>query len=121
VDDSGRSERDSDQHDKKREHGHDHAGHDHGAAIHTHGVSADADSRYLTVAFLLIVGFMGFEVVVGILPHSLALLSDAAHMLTDAGALALSLVILRFAALCQATGISHRRQAKTIWIIRNCC
>src|SRR4029077_16130839 len=37
-----------------------------------------------------------FEVVVGILAHSLALLSDAAHMVTDAGALALSLVTLRY-------------------------
>ncbi|MBV8396259.1 MAG: cation transporter [Actinobacteria bacterium] len=35
------------------------------------------------------------EVVVGIVAHSLALLSDAAHMLTDAGALVLSLVVIR--------------------------
>src|SRR4029077_9776697 len=68
--------------------------HDHGG--HTHAVSADADRRYLTIALLLIVGFMIFEVVVGIMAHSLALLSDAAHMLTDAGALGLSLVVLRY-------------------------
>ena len=37
------------------------------------------------------------EVVVGILVNSLALLSDAAHMLTDAAALALALVALRLA------------------------
>jgi cobalt-zinc-cadmium efflux system protein len=36
--------------------------------------------------------------VVGILAHSLALLSDAAHMLTDAGALLLSLVVIRLVA-----------------------
>ena len=41
---------------------------------------------------------MGVEVVVGILASSLALLSDAAHMLTDAGAIALSLVAARLAA-----------------------
>jgi cobalt-zinc-cadmium efflux system protein len=75
-------------------HGHDHHGHHH--AGHSHGASADADRRYLTIAFVLIVGFMAFEVVVGIVAHSLALLSDAAHMLTDAGALALSLVVIRF-------------------------
>src|SRR3954471_10963996 len=40
---------------------------------------------------------MAVEVVAGILAHSLALLSDAAHMLTDAGALAMSLVVLRLA------------------------
>jgi cobalt-zinc-cadmium efflux system protein len=38
---------------------------------------------------------MIFEVVAGILAHSLALLSDAGHMLTDAGALLLSLVVIR--------------------------
>ena len=35
------------------------------------------------------------EIVAGILANSLALLSDAAHMLTDAGALLLSVVVLR--------------------------
>ena len=65
-------------------------GHSHG-----HGVSADADSRRLGAALALIVGFMIVEVVVGIFVHSLALLSDAAHMLTDAGALAMSLVVIR--------------------------
>jgi cobalt-zinc-cadmium efflux system protein len=78
------------------DHGHDHHHHhDHGGAGHSHGVSADADFRYLTIALVLIVGFMAFEVVVGILAHSLALLSDAGHMLTDAGALVLSLVVIR--------------------------
>jgi len=38
---------------------------------------------------------MVFEVVAGIVAHSLALLSDAGHMLTDAGALVLSLVVIR--------------------------
>jgi cobalt-zinc-cadmium efflux system protein len=62
---------------------------------HPHGVRADADRRYLTIALVLIVAFMAFEVVVGIVAHSLALLSDAGHMLTDAGALVLSLFVLR--------------------------
>jgi len=47
------------------------------------------------MALALIVGFMAFEVIVGVLAHSLALLSDAAHMLTDAGALVLSLFVIR--------------------------
>jgi cobalt-zinc-cadmium efflux system protein len=68
--------------------------HDHG---HAHGVSADADSRKLAIALALILGFMCFEVAAGIVAESLALLSDAAHMLTDAGALALSLVAIRLA------------------------
>ncbi|HEX2389144.1 MAG TPA: cation diffusion facilitator family transporter [Solirubrobacterales bacterium] len=72
--------------------------HDHGHAGHSHGVSADADRSKLTIALALIVGFMAVEVVVGILANSLALLSDAAHMLTDAGALVLALVAIRLAA-----------------------
>src|ERR1700716_435608 len=56
-----------------------------------------AERRALAVALVLIVGFMGVEVVTGILASSLALLSDAAHMLTDAAALALALVAARLA------------------------
>ncbi len=69
--------------------------HDHGHSGHAHGVSENADTTRLSVALALIAGFMTVEVVVGILAHSLALLSDAAHMLTDAGALVLSLVVIR--------------------------
>jgi cobalt-zinc-cadmium efflux system protein len=72
-------------------------GHDHNHHHHHHGVSADADSRKLALVLALIVGFMCVEVVVGIAVDSLALLSDAAHMLTDAGALGLSLVAIRLA------------------------
>jgi cobalt-zinc-cadmium efflux system protein len=56
------------------------------------------DARRLATALALILAFMAAEIVVGVLAHSLALLSDAAHMLTDAGALAMSLVVLRLAA-----------------------
>jgi cobalt-zinc-cadmium efflux system protein len=62
--------------------------HDHGD--HHHGVSADSDVRPLAIALALIVAFMAVEVVVGLLAQSLALLSDAAHMLIDAAALGLS-------------------------------
>jgi cobalt-zinc-cadmium efflux system protein len=67
---------------------HDHAG-------HSHGVGENTDSRRLAIALGLIVAFMATEVVVGILANSLALLSDAAHMLTDAAALVMSLVVIR--------------------------
>jgi cobalt-zinc-cadmium efflux system protein len=61
---------------------------------HDHG----GDRRALLIALVLIVGLMAVEVVAGILAESLALLSDAAHMLTDAGAVAVSLLALRLAA-----------------------
>jgi cobalt-zinc-cadmium efflux system protein len=52
-----------------------------------HGARADADHQRLTIALGLIVGFMVGEVVVAFVADSLALLADAAHMLTDAGAI----------------------------------
>lgn len=71
------------------------SGHDH----HAHGnVSGSTDSKRLSIALALILAFMAVEVTVGVLVHSLALLSDAAHMLTDAGALLLSLVTIRLIA-----------------------
>ncbi len=64
---------------------------------HLHVGRGDGDRRALAVALALIAGFIGAEVVAGILASSLALLSDAAHMLTDAAAIALSLVAARLA------------------------
>ena len=70
----------------------DHAHH------HHHGPSRETERRALTQALTLIVVFMLAEVTAGVLASSLALLSDAAHMLTDAGALAMSLAAARLAA-----------------------
>jgi cobalt-zinc-cadmium efflux system protein len=72
--------------------------HDHSPDGHAHGVSADADTGKLAIALGLIVGFMVVEVAIGVIAHSLALLSDAAHMLTDAAAIGLSLIAVRLAA-----------------------
>src|SRR6201986_1639335 len=69
----------------------------HGAHGHAHGASPDADWRWLAAAAGLIVAFMGGEVTAGLIAHSLALLSDAAHMLTDAAAIGLALVTARVA------------------------
>lgn len=65
---------------------------------HQHGVTTDGDRRYLLGALLLILGFMAFEIVIGLIAGSLALISDAGHMLTDAAAIALALVAIRLAA-----------------------
>ena len=63
---------------------------------HVH-VRREADRRSLTIALGLIGAFMVVEVVAGAIASSLALLSDAAHMLTDAAALAMSLAAARLA------------------------
>ncbi len=69
----------------------------HSHAGHSHGASADADRGKLTIALALILAFMAAEVVTGIIANSLALLSDAAHMLTDAAAIGFSLVAIKLA------------------------
>jgi len=66
--------------------------------LHAHAPAPDADRRWLGVALTLILAFMAVEVVAGLLADSLALLSDAAHMLTDAGSIGLALVAARLAA-----------------------
>jgi cobalt-zinc-cadmium efflux system protein len=68
--------------------------HHHG---HDHGVGAETDARPLAIALALILAFMVVEVVLGIVADSLALLSDAAHMLVDAAALGLSVWAARLA------------------------
>jgi cobalt-zinc-cadmium efflux system protein len=65
------------------------------AHLHSHG--HESDRRRLAIALALVLALLVGQVVAGILAQSLALLSDAAHMLTDAGALALALLAARLA------------------------
>ena len=76
-------------HERAREHSHDHA--------HSRRIDPDADRRLLLAALAILVLFMAGEVVVGLLARSLALLSDAAHMLTDAAAIVLALAAAQLA------------------------
>lgn len=69
--------------------------HSHG---HDHQHARVRDRRALAVALALIASFMAFEVAMGIVAGSVALLADAGHMLTDALALAAALVASRLAA-----------------------
>jgi cobalt-zinc-cadmium efflux system protein len=64
---------------------------------HSHGSSARAGSRHkgrLVWVFGLVVVFMVVELVAGVLTNSLALLSDAGHMATDALGLAMALAAI---------------------------
>jgi cobalt-zinc-cadmium efflux system protein len=64
---------------------------------HAHVEGRELEVSHIRVALGLILAFMATEVAVGILVSSLALLSDAAHMVTDAAALGLSLATARLA------------------------
>jgi len=71
-------------------HGHSHShGHSHGHGHHHH--HGDGNASRLAVVLALTALYMVAEVVGGLLSHSLALLADAGHMLSDVGALGLSL------------------------------
>jgi cobalt-zinc-cadmium efflux system protein len=76
-------------HDDGHDHGHLH-GHDHGAHGHHHHA---ASTRALAWSLVLTVIILVAEGVGGWLSNSLALLADAGHVLTDAGALGLSLFV----------------------------
>jgi cobalt-zinc-cadmium efflux system protein len=78
-----------------------------GTDRHEHGSASSADPRWLSGALALILAFMAGEVVAGLAAHSLALISDAAHMLTDAVSLALVLVTARLAARPPAGGYTY--------------
>jgi len=69
-------------------HGHGLGSHEH---KHHHAVTETADARKrVAFAAALTFAFMIAEVIGGVVSGSLALLADAAHMLTDAGSLALA-------------------------------
>lgn len=69
------------------------AGHSHGqGGGHSHG--AGGNERSLTVVLALTTTFLVVEFVGGVLTQSLALISDAAHMLTDTAALAIALAAI---------------------------
>ena len=72
------------------DHGHDHA--------HGHGLSRSGEQRRLLIALLVAAVAMVAEGVGGWMSNSLALLSDAGHMMADVGAISLSLFALRIAA-----------------------
>ncbi|GII84309.1 putative cation transporter [Sphaerisporangium siamense] len=85
------------EHENGQGHGHGQGqGHGQGHG-HGHGFGADSDRRYLSGALALIVAFMAVEVVIGFIASSLALISDAGHMLTDAIAIVFALVAMRIA------------------------
>jgi cobalt-zinc-cadmium efflux system protein len=65
---------------------------------HSHAVTTDANRRYLWGALVLLALFMVAEVVTALASGSLALLSDAGHMLSDVGAIAAALWAIRLAA-----------------------
>jgi cobalt-zinc-cadmium efflux system protein len=78
-------------HTHSHSHSHAHAGHH-----HHHDHAHEVGKKTLTVVLALTAVFMLVELAGGLISNSLALIADAAHMLTDVGALGLSLFVLWF-------------------------
>ncbi|WP_453993820.1 cation diffusion facilitator family transporter [Bacillus nitroreducens] len=74
-------------------HGHDHHGHHH----HHFDDVREGNKKGLLIALIITTGIMLLEFFGGLITNSLALLSDAGHMLSDASSLLLSLVAFWFA------------------------
>jgi len=68
------------------------------AHAHEHGPGPGSDRRHLLAALLLLAAFMLAEVIAALLSGSLALLSDAGHMLSDVGAIGGALWAISLAA-----------------------
>ncbi|WP_454688216.1 cation diffusion facilitator family transporter [Achromobacter aloeverae] len=67
--------------------------HDHAAGSHDH--TAGANTKMLSIALALTSVYLVAEVAGGIIFNSLALLSDAAHMLTDVAALVIAIMAIK--------------------------
>jgi cobalt-zinc-cadmium efflux system protein len=68
------------------------------AHAHAHGPGAGSDRRYLLAVLVLLAAFMLAEVIIAVISGSLALLSDAGHMLSDVGAIGAALWAIALAA-----------------------
>jgi len=68
------------------------------APSHAHGPGPNSDRRYLLTALIMLAAFMAAEVITAVLSGSLALLSDAGHMLSDVGAIGGALWAISLAA-----------------------
>lgn len=86
-------------------------GHDHSHAP-APGRAGERHRRPLTVSLVLVVALLGVQVVVGLLANSLALISDAGHMATDALGLGMALAAIHLAST------SSRRSSRTFGLYR---
>lgn len=77
--------------------------HDHG---HEHGHSS-SNKKILLISFVIITTYMVVEAIGGYMTNSLALLSDAGHMLSDSLALAIALLAFKFGEKAVSTGKTY--------------
>jgi len=84
---------------KNQNHGHSHG--------HSHAITREGNSKALAWAFGITGFIMVAEAAGGWLTNSLALMSDAGHMLSDAASLGLSLLAIRFSSRAASPSKSY--------------
>jgi len=91
------------------DHDHSHAGH------HHHQVTvADAASKAFIAGIVLNSAFVVVQAVAGLMSHSMALLSDAGHNLSDVASLVLSLIAFRLAKVKPTHSFTYGYKKTTI-------
>lgn len=91
------------------DHDHSHAGH------HHHQVTvADAASKAFIAGIVLNSAFVVVQAVAGLMSHSMALLSDAGHNLSDVASLVLSLIAFRLAKVKPTNSFTYGYKKTTI-------
>lgn len=99
----------SHEHGHSHDHSHSHAGH------HHHQVSAaDAANGAFIAGIVLNSAYVVVQAVAGFMTHSMALLSDAGHNLSDVAALALSLMAFRLAKVKPTHSFTYGYKKTTI-------
>src|SRR4051812_45766750 len=91
------------------DHDHSHAGH------HHHQVTvADAASKAFIAGIVLNSVFVAVQAIAGLMSHSMALLSDAGHNLSDVASLVLSLIAFRLAKVKPTDSFTYGYKKTTI-------
>jgi cobalt-zinc-cadmium efflux system protein len=95
-------------------------GHSHGGHGHSHGGPLATPTRVLGATLCLTLGYAVVEAAMGVFTGSLSLMADAGHMVTDSGALLLSLAVARVAAKPRSVSKTYGyRRAEVIGALAN--
>jgi cobalt-zinc-cadmium efflux system protein len=99
-------------------HDHSHGGHDHGHEGHSHGkiIALRSVNTAFIVGIVLNLVFVVIEAVVGLVIHSLSLLSDAGHNLADVASLGLSLFAFRMMKVKSNTVYTYGYKKTTVLV-----
>jgi cobalt-zinc-cadmium efflux system protein len=107
------------EHEKDHNHPeHDHSGHSHSHHGHSHGQVTELKSvnTAFILGIILNLAFVAIEAVVGLVIHSLSLLSDAGHNLADVASLGLSLFAYRMMKVKSNTTYTYGYKKTTVLV-----